>query len=44
MKLNTGVKVYVRKSCLLLVLNLTKSTIKQNKEIKVKKNVEKISV
>ena len=34
---------YVRKWRLLLVLNLTKETIRENKEIKVKKNVQKIS-
>ena len=34
---------YVRKWRLLLVLNLTKETIHENKEIKVKKNVQKIS-
>ena len=28
---------------LLLVLNLTKKTIKENNEIKVKKNIKKIS-
>ena len=30
---------YVRKSRLLLVLNQTKQTIKENKEIKVKNNI-----
>ena len=34
---------YVRKWHLLLVLNLPKQTIKENKEIKVKKNIRKIS-
>ena len=33
---------YVRKWCLLLVLNLNKQTIKENKEIKVKKNIKEI--
>ena len=35
--------MYVRKWCLLLVLNLTKWTFKENKVIKVKKNIKKIS-
>ena len=36
------VNTYVRKWRLLLVLNLTKYTIKENKEIKVKENIKKI--
>ena len=37
------VNVYVRKQSLLLVLNITKSTFKENKEIKVKKNLSLLS-
>ena len=36
MKFDRRVNIYVRKQRLLLVLNLTKQTIKENKEIKVK--------
>ena len=43
LKFDTRVNKYVRKWYLLLVLNLTKQTIKENKEIKVKKNNKKIS-
>ena len=42
-KLDKGVNIYVRKWRLLLVLR-NKYTIKENKEIKVKKNIKKISV
>ena len=34
--------IYVRKWCLLLVLNLNKQTVKENKEIKVEKNIKEI--
>ena len=34
---------YIRKWRLLLELNVTKETIHENKEIKVKKNIKKIS-
>ena len=40
MKLDTRFNIYVRKCYLLLVLNLTK-TIKENKDIQVKKNIKK---
>ena len=43
MKLDTRVIIYVRKWRLLLVWNLTKETIKENKEVKVEKNIKKIS-
>ena len=42
-KLDKRVNIYVRKWRLLLVLK-NKYTIKENKEIKVKKNIKKISV
>ena len=42
MKLDTRVNSYVRKWLLLLVLNLTKQTIKENKDMKVKKNIKTI--
>ena len=35
--------IYVRKQDLLSVLNLNKQAIKENKEIKVNKNIKKIS-
>ena len=41
--MDTRANIYVRKWRLLLVLNLTKWTIKENKEIKVKKNIKKMS-
>ena len=41
--LKTSVNINVWKWRLLLVLNLTKYTIKENKDIKVKKNINKIS-
>ena len=41
-KLDKRVNIYVRKWRLLLVLK-NKYTIKENKEIKVKKNIKKIS-
>ena len=40
---DTGVNTYVTKRRFLLVLNLTKYTIKESKEIQVKKNIKKIS-
>ena len=42
-EMDTRVNIYVRKQRLLLVINLTKQTIKENKEIKVQKNIKKIS-
>ena len=42
-KLDKCVNIYVRKWRLLLVLK-NKYTIEENKEIKVKKNIKKISV
>ena len=42
-KLYTRANIYVRKWRLLLVLNLIEQTIKESKEIKVKKNIKKIS-
>ena len=41
-EMETRANIYVRKLRLLLVLNLTKWTIKINKEIKVEKNIKKI--
>ena len=41
--MDTGVNTYVTKRRFLLVLNLTKYTIKESKEIQVKKNIKKIS-
>ena len=41
MKLDIRVNTYVKKSRLVLVLNLIKYIIKENKEIKVKKNIKK---
>ena len=41
--LDIRVNIYVRKRCLLFVLNLFKRTIKENKETKIKKNIKKIS-
>ena len=42
-KLDTRVNMYVGKSRLSLVLDLTKWTFKGNKEIKIEKNIKKIS-
>ena len=42
MKLDTQVNLYIRK-CLLLVRNITKQTIKENKRIKVNENIKKMS-
>ena len=39
--LGTRVNIYVTKQRLLLVLSLTKQTIKKNKETKVQKNIKK---
>ena len=44
LKLDTRVNIHIRKWRLLSVLNLTKYTIKENKEIKVKKNIKKITL
>ena len=41
-EMETRFNIYIRKLRLLLVLNLTKWTIKINKEIKVEKNIKKI--
>ena len=41
--LDSRVNIYVRKWRLLLVLNLSKWKIKENKEIKVKRNIKTIS-
>ena len=41
--MDTRVNIYFRKWFLLFVLNLTPWKIKENKEIKLKKNIKKIS-
>ena len=41
--LDIRVNIYVKKWRLLLMLNLTKKKSKENKEMKVKKNIKKIS-
>ena len=42
-ELGSRVNIYVRKWRLLLVLNLPKQKINENKEIKVKRNIKTIS-
>ena len=41
--LDSRVNIYVRKWRLLLVLNLSKWKVKENKEIKIKRNIKTIS-
>ena len=41
-EMDTRLNMYYRKWRLLLVLNLSKYTIKKSKDIKVKKNIKKI--
>ena len=42
-ELGSRVNIYVRKWRLLLVLNLSKWKVKENKEIKIKRNIKTIS-
>ena len=42
--MGTLINIYIRKWRLLLVVNSTEWTINKNKEIKVRKNIKKISV
>ena len=43
-KMGTLINIYIRKWRLLLVVNSTEWTINKSKEIKVRKNIKKISV